>query len=179
MPGIRSNGCSTVHRQRLSHSPPLSCSGGLLIITTAIVSSSRHLLFLPFSLSAQDRVPPAWHVVHSLVHGPRGPRMRSGDGPLIVAKLSGKPILPYALSTRNRIIFKSWDRFMLPLPFGRGAIIYGEPIRLDKRADSDAIEAARAQLEASTIAANMRADSLMGKEIIEPSDTAKIARNDA
>ena len=45
MHSIRSNGCSTVHKQRLSPSPPLSCAGAvcLLIITAAFDASSRHL----------------------------------------------------------------------------------------------------------------------------------------
>ena len=48
-------------------------------------------------------------------------------------------------STSNRIVFaKSWDQFILPLPFGRGALIWGDPIAPPAMDASDAeIEAVR------------------------------------
>ncbi|MEE9347868.1 MAG: lysophospholipid acyltransferase family protein [Robiginitomaculum sp.] len=110
--------------------------------------------------------------------GPRGPRMRAGLGPLSLAKMTGAPIVPYALSTRNRKLMKSWDRFMFPFPFGRGAIVWGEPIYIPRKANPDEMETLRAQLESAMIAVTNRADALTGKEIIQPSDIAKIARND-
>lgn len=108
--------------------------------------------------------------------GPRGPRMHTGEGPVRLSKMTGAKILPYALSTRNRVLFKSWDRFMFPLPFGRGAIVWGEPVSVDRRADEDAVEQARAALEQRLVAANIRADEICGKEIVQPADHAKKAR---
>lgn len=109
--------------------------------------------------------------------GPRGPRMRAQPGVVSLAKLTGAPIVPYALSTRNRKLFNSWDKFMLPLPFGRGAIVWGQPVTIGRKADDAEFEAARATLEARMIEATNRADAMMGKEIVQPSDTAKAARN--
>jgi len=108
--------------------------------------------------------------------GPRGPRMRCGPGPARLARMTGSRMLPYALSTRNRILIKSWDRFMFPLPFGRGAIIWGETIKVDEGASSEDLKAATALMEKRLIAANQRADDLMGKEIVEPADRRKKAR---
>lgn len=113
--------------------------------------------------------------------GPRGPRMRVQMGAVTLAKMTGAPLVPYALSTRHRKIFDSWDKFMLPLPvpLGRGAIVWGKPIAVSRRADEAELEAARKTLEAAMIEVSQRADALMGKEIVQPSDSAKIARNDA
>ncbi|WP_017931391.1 lysophospholipid acyltransferase family protein [Robiginitomaculum antarcticum] len=112
--------------------------------------------------------------------GPRGPRMRCGPGPARLARMTGSFMLPYALSTRNRILFKSWDRFMFPLPFGRGAIVWGEPVTVAEDADKAALKNATATLEARMIAANQRADVIAGKEIVQPADSRKTARiNDA
>lgn len=108
--------------------------------------------------------------------GPRGPRMRVQPGVLALAKMTGAPIVPYALSTRHRKIMKSWDKFMLPFPFGRGAIVWGEPVTLARKAGDADIEAARALLETRMVAATHRADALTGKEIVQPSDAPKKSR---
>ncbi len=108
--------------------------------------------------------------------GPRGPRMRCGPGPARLARMTGSRMLPYALSTRNRILFKSWDRFMFPLPFGRGAIIWGETIKVDEDASAADLKAATALMETRLIAANQRADELVGKEIVQPANSRKKAR---
>lgn len=108
--------------------------------------------------------------------GPRGPRMRVQPGVLSLAKMTGAPIVPYALSTRNRKLFKSWDRFMLPFPFGRGAIVWGEPVYVNRKADDAAMATAQALLETRMIDVSQRADTLTGKEIVQPADTAKLSR---
>jgi len=108
--------------------------------------------------------------------GPRGPRMRVQPGVLALAKMTGAPIVPYALSARHRKIVNSWDKFMLPFPFGRGAIVWGEPVTVERKAGDAEVEAARALLETRMIAVTNRADAITGKEIVQPSDTAKESR---
>ena len=90
--------------------------------------------------------------------GPRGPRMRAGLGAVKLARATGAPLLGLGWSTSNALIFKSWDRFVLPLPFGKGVIVWAEPVRIDADADKAALETARATLEARLIAATMEAD---------------------
>src|SRR5215210_5293809 len=51
-----------------------------------------------------------------------------GEGIVMLAKLSGRPIVPTAVVTSRRLDFKSWDRSSMGLPFGRGAMVIGEPI---------------------------------------------------
>ncbi|WP_440957718.1 lysophospholipid acyltransferase family protein [Oceanicaulis sp. LC35] len=90
--------------------------------------------------------------------GPRGPRMRAGLGAIKLGRATGAPLLGLGWSTSNAILFKSWDRFMLPLPFGKGVIVWTEPVLIPKDADKAALETARATLEARMITANMEAD---------------------
>lgn len=108
--------------------------------------------------------------------GPRGPRMRVQPGVLALAKMTGAPVVPYALSARNRKLMNSWDKFMLPFPFGRGAIVWGEPVYIARKASEADLEAARTLLETRMIAVTNRADTLTGKEIVRPADTAKASR---
>jgi lysophospholipid acyltransferase (LPLAT)-like uncharacterized protein len=100
--------------------------------------------------------------------GPRGPRMHAGMGAVKLARASGAPLAPLGWTTRWRIVFNSWDRFVLPLPFSRGVIVWGEPVRVARDADAAAIEHARAQLEARLVAANQEAERACGVDVIDP-----------
>lgn len=100
--------------------------------------------------------------------GPRGPRQRLGDGPLKMAKLSGHPILPCTFSVRNRIAFKSWDRFIFPLPFGRGRIIWGTPVFIASDASERDLKKYREQIEAEMNIFLSDADRAVGHVPIEP-----------
>ncbi len=100
---------------------------------------------------------------------PRGPRMRCGMGVIALARLSGAPIVPAAVGAGRRRILSSWDRFMVALPFGGGAIVWGEPMEVAADADDDAREAARRQVEESLNTLTQEADRLSGHEkFIEP-----------
>ncbi len=56
--------------------------------------------------------------------GPRGPARQMAEGLPVLAKLSGAPVLFIGLSCQPAIRLDSWDRAVLPLPFGRGAIVW-------------------------------------------------------
>ncbi len=101
--------------------------------------------------------------------GPRGPRMRVKRGPIQLAKLAGAPLMGVAWSTSNRIVFDSWDRFIFPLPFGRGALIWSDPIAPPPMDASEAeFEAVRLKLENEMNRIAAEADRMVGVETIEP-----------
>ncbi|HEY8380984.1 MAG TPA: DUF374 domain-containing protein [Microvirga sp.] len=85
-----------------------------------------------------------------------------GAGIVTLAQLSGRPIVPVAVVTSRRIDFKSWDRASLGLPFGRGAIVLGEPVAVPREADEAALEAARQAVERGLDAVHARAYALVG-----------------
>lgn len=62
------------------------------------------------------------------VDGPRGPRHVAKAGAGFVARALGAPVLPVRAFMAPVKTFASWDRFQLPLPFARCAIVYGEPL---------------------------------------------------
>lgn len=103
--------------------------------------------------------------------GPRGPRMRAQIGAAMLSIETRAPILPVAFATRRGVVLKSWDRFLLPFPFGRGALVFGPP--LDPPAGGAAsVEPFRAAIEAATTAVTDRADDLMGRPRIAPAPAA-------
>ncbi|MGB3457555.1 MAG: lysophospholipid acyltransferase family protein [Litorimonas sp.] len=96
--------------------------------------------------------------------GPRGPRQRVPLGPFRLARISGAPVLPCTFSVARRKQFDSWDRFVLPLPFGRGRIVWGTPETVPADAEDNAVEAIRARVEAEMNALMADADRAMGHE---------------
>lgn len=94
--------------------------------------------------------------------GPRGPRQRVQPGPFRLARLSGAPILPCTFAVAHRKQFDSWDRFVFPLPFGRGRIVWGTPERIAADASDADVEAARLRVEAEMNALMAEADRALG-----------------
>jgi hypothetical protein len=61
--------------------------------------------------------------------GPRGPLKEIKDGTIVLAQKTGSVIVPFAwYSSRVKILEKTWDRFIFPLPFGTITFIYGAPV---------------------------------------------------
>ena len=81
--------------------------------------------------------------------GPRGPRYRVQPGLVLVAKRTGAAILPMTFGARRKRILPSWDAFLLPLPFSRVVVIYGEPIYVPTDASAADLEVKRGEVEAS------------------------------
>ena len=100
--------------------------------------------------------------------GPRGPRMRANDGAISLAKLTGATILPTAVATGRRKVLSTWDKLIVPLPFARGARVWGTPISVSKDYTAEEIAQLRETLERSVIAVSNRADTLVGQSQIPP-----------
>jgi lysophospholipid acyltransferase (LPLAT)-like uncharacterized protein len=73
--------------------------------------------------------------------GPRGPTHKVQGGTLLIAQKSGCPIFPAGIAAAPRKLMRSWDRYLVPLPFARACFIYGEAITVPP--DADEAEMAR------------------------------------
>jgi lysophospholipid acyltransferase (LPLAT)-like uncharacterized protein len=60
--------------------------------------------------------------------GPKGPRHVVKEGIVQLARLSGRPVVPMAFACSRGYRFRSWDRFLLPYPPGRGVFAFGPPL---------------------------------------------------
>jgi lysophospholipid acyltransferase (LPLAT)-like uncharacterized protein len=89
--------------------------------------------------------------------GPRGPLHEFKPGAVMLSQITGKPILPLAVAASRAYTFKTWDRFELPLPFSRIAIVYGEPVKLPRMSDAAALAGWQQQM-ADTLA-RLRAEA--------------------
>ena len=59
--------------------------------------------------------------------GPRGPARKYAPGALIAAQRSGAVILPVVAVADKAWRLRSWDQFMIPKPFARVTVAYGDP----------------------------------------------------
>ncbi|HEV8585052.1 MAG TPA: lysophospholipid acyltransferase family protein [Methylomirabilota bacterium] len=91
--------------------------------------------------------------------GPRGPARRLQGGIVALAATTGAPIVPVGVAARPARRLGSWDRFMVPAPFARCAVVFGEALEV-KRGDDR--EAARARVERALEQVTDAADGLVG-----------------
>ena len=86
----------------------------------------------------------------------------AGLGIIMLARESGRPIMPFAMATSRFIRLKNWDRSTINLPFGRGALVGGEVIAVPPDADAETMERLRARLEATLNEATRQAYARIG-----------------
>jgi lysophospholipid acyltransferase (LPLAT)-like uncharacterized protein len=84
----------------------------------------------------------------------------AGRGIVMLARESGRPILPAAVTTSRRIELDNWDRTTINLPFGRSAAVAGSLIRVAPDADDAQIEQARRAVEDALNAVTARARAI-------------------
>jgi len=84
--------------------------------------------------------------------GPRGPRFKFKPGAIFAAQLSGKPVIPVAFAARPARVLKTWDKFVLPLPFSRVCIALGEPCFPPAEMSDEQMEALQLEMEQRMLA---------------------------
>jgi hypothetical protein len=92
--------------------------------------------------------------------GPRGPQARMQPGVVALAALSGAPVVPLGIGARPARRLRTWDEFLVPLPFARCAVVFGEPVWVDRAADRDR---ARKELERALGEVTAMADRLVAR----------------
>lgn len=89
---------------------------------------------------------------------PKGTPREAGLGIVTLARLSGRPIIPSAaVTSRRHVVQRSWDKTTIPLPFGRIAVVLGDPIFVAPDADDATLEETRHAVTLAIEAANRRA----------------------
>jgi lysophospholipid acyltransferase (LPLAT)-like uncharacterized protein len=91
--------------------------------------------------------------------GPRGPRCKVQRGVIDLARSSGAPILPGSFAAWPRVVIGSWDRFVVPLPFSRMVVVFGETLRVGP---DDDLEAACQTLEERLNDITRQAEAALG-----------------
>ena len=87
----------------------------------------------------------------------------AGLGIIMLARESGRPIMPFAMVTSRYWRLKNWDRTTINLPFSRGALVGGEIIMVPPDATPEVMEELRVRLEAALNDATVRAYVRVGR----------------
>jgi len=102
------------------------------------------------------------HSAGMMADGPQGPPRVLKIGTVMIAKKTGKPIIPMMYGAKRRIVFNSWDRYFLPVPFTKVAVLYGDPLFVPADADSDTCEHIRQAIEHRLNRMADRCDAMWG-----------------
>lgn len=92
--------------------------------------------------------------------GPRGPARQMAEGLPLMAKISGAPVLFIGISCKPAIRLNSWDKAVLPLPFGKGAVAWDKAWYPEGAEMSEVV----ADWTERLTAVEARADALTGLE---------------
>jgi len=91
--------------------------------------------------------------------GPKGPRFQFKPGAILLAQMSGRPMLPMAYAASHAWLI-GWDQFVIPVPLSRIAIAVGAPRYVPRTLDGAALERLQREMEGElkSLYARARAD---------------------
>ncbi len=96
--------------------------------------------------------------------GPKGPRHRVQPGIVYLAQRTGASLIPTACKADRRLLLGTWDKFQVPLPFSRVAVVCEAPIMVPRRLTESDVEKYRAMLENALEEAGERAEDVLRSE---------------
>lgn len=99
------------------------------------------------ALRSMLKVLKSGHSISLTADQPPGPGKISGLGVITLSKISGIPIIPVSATTSKRYEFNNWDNFTINLPFGKGTVVWGDPILVDPKSSKEEMEKKRQILE--------------------------------
>jgi lysophospholipid acyltransferase (LPLAT)-like uncharacterized protein len=93
--------------------------------------------------------------------GPLGPAEQMPVGPVLLARIADAPVFLFGLAASPTLTLKSWDRTQIPLPFGRGCVVFDGPLAAPRRAEANEVECVRADWQARLRAAQAAAEAAL------------------
>ena len=100
--------------------------------------------------------------------GPRGPRCVAQPGAVLLAKLGRAPVVPIGFGVSRATVLASWDAFVIPHPFARAAVVFGDPLIVPGDANAAALEHYRQSLEAALQRVTLEADRMVSASRVPP-----------
>jgi len=114
---------------------------GAHVIRGSANSSGAHVL-----RDAKRKIRDGYSIV-TAADGPTGPNKVFKEGIALMSKVAGVPMVPMAFAADRAWYLHRWDNFMIPKPFARIAMAFGEPVCVPKSAKVRDLETWRMQME--------------------------------
>lgn len=93
--------------------------------------------------------------------GPKGPIYHIEPGGIYLAQKTGAPVIPLAFAFSKAIYLQTWDKFVLPAPFCRCVVQYGDPVFINKKLDEKQLEAEKYRLASALHKTNDQAQKAL------------------
>jgi lysophospholipid acyltransferase (LPLAT)-like uncharacterized protein len=97
-----------------------------------------------------------------LCDGPRGPARRCKPGVVLAARETGLDLHAFGVAARPALVFGSWDRALLPLPFARVRLVIGPPLAIPREASREELDAWCERVGQEIDRAQARAEAALG-----------------
>jgi lysophospholipid acyltransferase (LPLAT)-like uncharacterized protein len=110
-----------------------------------------------------NRVIETGHTAIFTADGPRGPIYQTKMGPIKLAQSTGAPIGAFHLEPEWAWTLRSWDRFLVPMPFTRICVSWAQWTHVPADLPAEQFETKRAELNAAMERARMRAYAHFGR----------------
>ena len=81
------------------------------------------------------------------IDGPKGPRYEVKSGAILLAKITGVPIVPILVQPKSFWTINSWDKLQIPKPFTKAKIFVAEPIEISKDLGKEELESKRQEVQ--------------------------------
>ena len=92
--------------------------------------------------------------------GPRGPRETViGNGIVYMAKLTGKPIIPFCNASDRAFYLRTWDKMIIPKPFAKVRVMFGEPVSVPPGITDSDYEVYRKKVENELLRINKECEA--------------------
>jgi len=96
--------------------------------------------------------------------GPKGPENQVKEGIIKLASITGCTILPLGFAVKNSFQLKTWDRTIIPLPFSKLLMNYGDPILVPRNLQKNDLEYYKMQVQKGIVNSNLYAETSLKKD---------------
>ena len=103
------------------------------------------------------------HTAIFTADGPRGPIYQTKMGPIKLAQMTGAPIGAFHLEPKRARTMRSWDKFLVPMPFTRICVSWAQWTKVPIDLPAEQFEAKRRELNGAIESARLRAYAHLGK----------------
>ncbi|MDH5637894.1 MAG: lysophospholipid acyltransferase family protein [Nitrospinota bacterium] len=93
-----------------------------------------------------------------IADGSRGPAFVAQPGSVMLAKITGAPVIPVTVAFDRYWTLNSWDRMQIPKPFTRGVVIHGNPVVFPSGGGREELDTKRKELNRTLGRITGRAD---------------------
>lgn len=115
------------------------------------------------ALLAMNRALASGQIAAFTIDGPRGPRYKAKPGPVLLARMSGAPILCFYLAVDNPWILGTWDAMMIPRPFSRVHVRWAKLIHVAADANDEQMNDCNRQMQEALERAQRDAIAALGE----------------